>query len=270
MIPADVDDGLAVVEHRVPVDGATISVWQYRTPGAAASPAHVFFHAGGFCSGGPRQLDQLLRGYDVQAGCTLLSVDYRLAPEHPWPVAVEDGYAALAWTVEHAAELGVDPDCVSVGGVSAGGCIAAVVALLARDRNGPALVFQLLEIPITDVTMSCPSVEQFANGYLLTRADLVEMCDLYVPDTALRTNGYASPLLAEDLSSLPPAMVITAQYDPLRDEGEAYARRLREAGVPTQLIRARGHIHSSTLSAMKSARRYQHAAAAALARAYAD
>jgi acetyl esterase len=190
---------------------------------------------------------------------------YRLAPEHPWPAAPDDAYAVLTWLAATADELSVDGTRLSIGGVSAGGCIAASTALLARDRGGPPLVFQMLEIPIVDLTGSHPSVEKYGGGYLLTKRDMDEGFASYVPDPAQRRA--ASPLFAADLAGLPPALVLTAEYDPLRDEGEAYAQRLRAAGVPAETVRARNHVHSSTYSTLRSARRYRDRTAAALSRA---
>jgi acetyl esterase len=146
-----------------------------------------------------------------------------------------------------------------------------VATLMARDRGGPTVIFQLLEIPSTDSTMSQPSMKTLANGYIVTAAVLAQGYDYYLPPGVDRSHPYASPLLAEDLAGLPPAMVLTCEYDPLRDEGEAYARRLRAAGVAVQAIRAKGHIHSSTYSSSRllpSARRYQLMTARALHRAY--
>lgn len=236
--------------------------------GAAGSPAHIMMHPGAFCYGSPQELDALAAEYVRAAGCVVLVPDYALAPEHPYPAAVEDCYAVLAWTVDNAQQLGVDPARVSIGGLSAGGCVAAAGAMLARDRGGPRPVFQLLEVPVTDVTLSCPSIHRFGRGYLLTERELIDCSAHYVPDPARRREGYASPLLADDLGNLPPAMVITAEFDPLRDEGEAFAHRLAAAGVPVQTIRARGHVHASIHSGMRTAVRVRRRAAAALARAY--
>jgi acetyl esterase len=161
--------------------------------------------------------------------------------------------------------LQVDAKRVAVGGVSVGAGMAVVVAMMARDRGGPRLIFQLLEIPVTDLTGSQASMATFASGYLCTRAELLEGYAFYVPDPAQRSDPYASPLLAPDLSGLPPAMVLTCEYDPLRDEGEAMAARLREAGSSTRLVRAKGHVHSSTYTQrLRSARRYQYMTADAL------
>jgi acetyl esterase len=155
-------------------------------------------------------------------------------------------YSALLWTVAHADELQIDPSRVSIGGGSAGGDLAAVVAMMARDRDGPPLVLQVLDIPVTDLTMSCPSVVENGEGYLLTREAIEQYVDLYLEDPSDAKNPYASPLLAEDLSGLPPAIVMTAEFDPLRDEGEAYAARLAAAGVPVTHRRWLGHVHGSS------------------------
>jgi acetyl esterase len=259
--------GVAVTRHDVPGPGGPIPTWIYRRPDPEPVPAHLLLHAGGFCYRVPTLLDLLARHYAGAVRCAVVAPHYRLAPEHPWPAAQEDAFTVLTWLAATAGELAVDPARLSIGGISAGGCIAASTAMLARDRGGPPLVFQLLEIPITDMTGSHPSVERYGEGYLLTKRDMAESFDSYVPDPAQRR--VASPLFAADLSGLPPALVLTAQYDPLRDEGEAYADRLRAAGVPAETVRARNHVHSSTYSTLRSARRYLDRTAAALARALA-
>jgi acetyl esterase len=221
-------------------------------------------HGGGFWAGSVDNVDWLARHYAAKADCVVLSVDYRQPPDHPWPTANEDVYAVLQWAVAHGEAIGADPSRLAVGGVSAGGCIAASVALLARDRGGPSLCFQLLEIPMTDLTMSQPSITKFASGYLLTKSDIAESYDLYVPDVARRSHPEVSPFFAE-LGGLPPTYVVTCQYDPLRDEGAAYARRLGAAGVPAEHWEARGMVHSTNyLVRLKSARRSVEKSAAAL------
>jgi acetyl esterase len=236
---ADVTDRTAAVE-----DGH-ITVRVYTPDGAGPHPAHLYIHGGGWFLGTLDQFDMAARAICDGAGCVVASVDYRLAPEHPFPTGAEDCYAALRWLVDNAAELNVDASRVSVGGGSAGGNLAAVVALMARDRGGPQLVFQVLEIPVTDLTLSHPSIEENAEGYMLTRAGMETAVTFYTPDPKDRTDPYASPLFAQDLSGLPPALVMTAEFDPLRDEGEAYAKRLEAAGVPTTLRRWEGQIHGS-------------------------
>lgn len=265
MPPPTSGDGCVVSRHEVAGPGGPIPTWIYRPTATAPVPVHLLLHAGGFCYRVPTLLDDLARHYVRTVGCAVVTPHYRLAPEHPWPAARDDAYAALTWLVDNADELALDASRTSLGGVSAGGCIAASTALLARDRGGPPLVFQLLEIPILDLTGRQPSIEKYGTGYLLTKRDLVEGYAACVPDPAQRR--VASPLFAEDLSGLPPALVLTAEYDPLRDEGEAYAQRLRDAGVPVETLRAANHVHSSTYSALRSARRYRDRTAGALARA---
>ena len=178
--------------------------------------------------------------------CVVVSVEYHLAPEHKFPIPVEDCYKATTWVVDHAVELAVDPERVAVGGGSAGGNLAAAVALMARDRGGPKLLLQVLDVPVTDSRMKTPSMDENAQGYLLTKEAMQQAWDLYLrgPDDA--RNPYASPAVTEDLSGLPPALVLTAEYDPLRDEGEEYGRRLQAAGVPATVSRYDGMIHGFT------------------------
>jgi acetyl esterase/lipase len=175
----------------------------------------------------------------------VVSVDYRLAPEHPFPAAVDDCYAGLEWTVSHAAELDIDPDRVGVGGSSAGGALAAAVALMARDRSGPALAVQILNYPVIDDRMDTPSMRSFDATPLWTSGASADMWQHYLgdPDGRGEVSAYAAPGRATDLSSLPPAYVLTAELDPLRDEGIDYARRLMEAAVPTELHTVAGACH---------------------------
>jgi acetyl esterase len=193
-----------------------------------------------------------------------------LAPQHKYPVRVEQAYAALRWLAGNAVDLGVRADRLSVGGTSAGGCLAAAVALMARDRGGPSLCFQLLDIPVTDCSTDYPSMPEPGTGFLLTRQDLTEAFDLYLASPAQTEKSYASPVRTAALSGLPPALILTSGCDPLRDQGEAYASRLRDAGVPATLRRYDGHVHSSTyLSRLfPSARRYLGDIAAGLRAAY--
>ena len=203
-------------------------------------------------------------------GCVVVSVDYHLAPEHKFPIPLEDCYAATTWVVEHAAELTVDPERVAVGGGSAGGNLAAAVSLMARDRGGPKLLLQVLDVPATDSRMKTPSMEENAEGYMLTKEAMQQFWDYYLrgPDDA--RNPYASPAFAEDLSGLPPALVLTAEYDPLRDEGEEYGRRLQAAGVPATVSRYDGMIHGFTFftKLVPAAREGRTEVVAALRRAF--
>lgn len=231
-----------VAEQTIPVADGTIPARLYRPAADAPLPLLVYFHGGGWVLGGLESHDGVCRSLANQAGCAVLSIDYRLAPEHRYPTAAEDCYAALLWAAGHAAELGADPTRLAVGGDSAGGNLSAVVAILARDRKGPRLRFQLLIYPVTDHGYDTPSYVENADGYFLTRSAMVWFWNHYLGDAA-GTDPLASPLRCPDLQGLPPALVVTAEYDPLRDEGEAYAKRLREAGVPTTLTRYHGMIH---------------------------
>ena len=238
-------DPASTTDHRVPVEGGEITVRVYRPHGDGPFPVHVYFHGGGFWLGDLDMSDGYCRSLVAEAGCAVASVDYRLAPEHRWPTAADDCFAATVWVVEHAAELGVDAARLSVGGASAGGNLAAVVSLMARDRGGPAIQLQVLDIPVTDLTMSSATIGENGEGYLLTKRSMEQYTAYYLGPDGDPTHPYASPLLAPDLSGLPPAVVITAEFDPLRGEGEAYADRLDEAGVRVVHKRFDGHFHGS-------------------------
>jgi acetyl esterase len=216
----------------------------YRPEGAAAGgPVIVFFHGGGWVIGSIASHDNTAGRMAVESGCTVVSVEYRLAPEHKFPAPLEDCYAATVWVAEHAAELGVDAGRLAVAGDSAGGNLAAALCLLARERGGPAISFQLLIYPVTDITFDYPShAENGPLNYILSGRAMRWFTDHYVGG-ADGVDWRAAPIQAEDLSGLPPAMIVTAELDPLRDEGEEYARRLEDAGVPTTLIRGAGMIH---------------------------
>jgi acetyl esterase len=233
----------AVEDRKIAGPAGEIPVRIYRPEGAAPFPGLVYFHGGGWVIGSLETHDGSCRDLANRVGCVVVSVDYRLAPESRYPAAAEDCYAATKWVAEHAAELGVDPKRIAVGGDSAGGNLTAVVTQMARDRRGPALRFQLLIYPVTDADFSRASYRENAEGYLLSTKAMEWFWNHYVPDAAQRVEPYASPLRAKDLAGLPPAFVITAEFDPLRDEGEAYAKKLQAAGVPTVLKRYDGAIH---------------------------
>ena len=202
------------------------------------------FHGGGWVIGDLDTADRQSREVCRGTGALVVSVDYRLAPEHRFPAAAEDCYAATRWAAEHASDHEGDATRLAVAGDSAGGNLAAVVAQMARDRGGPRLVFQLLVYPVTDgVDNDWPSYRDNGDGYLLTTAAMGWFWNHYAPSAADRRNPYASPLKAESLAGLPPALVMTAEFDPLRDEGEAYARALATAGVDAELVRYDGFIH---------------------------
>ena len=177
----------------VPVEGGRINVRVYR-PTEGTLPLHVFIHGGGWCMGTLDERENRCRALAVDAECVVASVEYRLSPECQYPIPPEDCYAALCWLVEHAGELDVDPGAVTIGGESAGGNMAAVCALMARDRNGPELLFQMLDIPSTDLTLSHPSIRKFGEGYMLTLHEMEHFRDGYLPDLSLATEPYVSPL----------------------------------------------------------------------------
>jgi acetyl esterase len=235
---------LASVEtRRIPGAAGEIAVRIYQPFGAGVKPALVYFHGGGWVIGTLDSYDATCRELAQGAGCVVVSVDYRLAPEHRYPAAPDDCYAALKWVAANAAKLGADAKRVAVGGDSAGGNLSAVVSQMARDKGGPAIRFQLLIYPVTDADFTRRSYVDNAEGYLLTTASMHWFWDHYVPNKPQRAEPYASPLRAADLSGLPPAWLCTAEFDPLRDEGEAYAKRLQQAGVSTTLTRFDGLIH---------------------------
>ena len=237
---------VARVEDRtIPGPAGEIPVRIYTPEGEPPFAALVFFHSGGWVIGSVEGSDAKARLLANASGCVVISVEYRLAPEHRFPAAADDAYAAAAWVAEHAAEIGADPRRIAVGGESAGGNLAAVVSLMARDRGGPPLRFQLLILPVTDRNFETASYVANADGYGLTRAGMIWFWNHYLSDEAEARNPHAAPLQAEHLRDLPPAYVLTAEYDPLRDEGEAYAARLREAGVPVIAVRCEGLTHIS-------------------------
>ncbi len=235
----------AVAEVRdltVPGPATEIPVRVYR-PTAGTLPGLVWFHGGGWVIGNLESTDPICRSLAARAGCLVISVDYRLAPEHRFPAAVEDVYAATRWAAEHGPELGLDVDRLAVGGDSAGGNLAAVVALLARE-GGPRLAYQLLVYPVTDLRGQYRSYEENGEGYLLSTRDMRWFEGHYLGSEGDRDDPRVSPLLAPTHAGLPPALIVTAEYDPLRDQGEAYGEKLRAAGVPAEVRRYEGMIHA--------------------------
>ncbi len=233
-----------IVDRTIPGPAGPIPVRIYTPKGSGAFPALIYYHGGGWVIGDLDVVDGPCTVLANRAHAVVVSVDYRLAPEHPYPAAIEDAYAALNWVADNAALLNVDAERLAVAGDSAGGNLAAVVALLARDEGSPALVHQLLLYPATDMLRQTVSARDNGEGYFLTTDLLKWFQEHYLPGGADPTDWRASPLRAPDLSGLPPALVITAEFDPLRDEGEAYAVRLREAGVEAVVTRYDGQIHA--------------------------
>ena len=231
--PPPGEDVASVEDLEVPGPDGPLPVRVYRPDGAAVpAPVVVFFHGGGWVLGSIATHDATCRGLANRTGAVYVSVDYRLAPEHPYPAAPEDCYAATCWVADHAADLGVDPGRLAVAGDSAGGNLAAVVCQMARDRSGPAIAFQLLIYPVTDLDFDrWPSLEENADGPLLTREGIDWFARHYVGTLPFTGDPYAAPIRAADLSGLPPAYVATAGHDPLRDEGAGYAEALAAAGV---------------------------------------
>ena len=233
----------AVVDRAVPGPAGPVRVRVYEPPGAARPrPLLVYFHGGGWVIGGLDTHDGVCRTLATRTPCVVMAVDYRLAPEHRFPAAVEDAWAATAWAAEHAASLGADPARVAVGGDSAGGNLAAVVALRARDWGLP-LALQLLVYPVMDHRFDRPSYREFASGYGMSREDMLWYWGHYLGPDGDGAHLEASPVRAADLAGVAPALVITAEYDVLRDEGEDYVSRLHDAGVPVTLSRYEGLIH---------------------------
>jgi acetyl esterase len=235
---------VAEVRNRsVPGPDGPIRIRVYRPVRNETLPALIFFHGGGFVICNLDTHDRQCRALANASGCAVISVDYRLAPENKYPAAVNDAYAATQFIAEHPAEFGIDPNRIAVGGDSAGGNLATVVALLSRERGGPRLKFQLLIYPVVDFYDQSPSMQQYSQGYFLTREGMDWFTNSYLPSREAGLEPSASPMNATDLSALPPAMVITAECDPLRDQGEEYARKLQGAGVPVELKRYEGMIH---------------------------
>jgi acetyl esterase len=232
-----------VFERTLPGPAGEIPVRIYAPSEGRPLPALVYFHGGGFVIGSLETHDGTCRSLANATGAIVVSVDYRLAPEHRFPAAPEDCYAATRWVAEKGAEIGVDTARIAVGGDSAGGNLAAVVALKARERGGPKLRHQLLIYPVTNFDFETKSYHENAQGYLLSRDMMRWFWGHYLARPEDGANPLASPLRATSFASLPPAHVLTAEFDPLRDEGEAFAAKLRAAGVPTTLVRYDGVFH---------------------------
>lgn len=228
--PADPADRIVTQD----IDAGGVPARVYRREEASASePVLVFYHGGGYIACGIESHDRLCHRLARKGACAIISVDYRLAPEHVFPAAVHDAYAVLLWVAENGALYGLDTNRIAIGGDSAGAALAAVTAIRVRDEGGPALRHQLLIYPGVDMTADTPSLREFSKGYFLDK-EFREVClSAYVPDRADRAHPWASPLLASDHGRLPPATVITGECDPLRDEGRAYADKLKAAGVAT-------------------------------------
>ncbi len=232
----------SVENHTIPGPGGALAIRLYRPSDVPNLPVLVWFHGGGWVLGNLDNGDFPCRQLANDAHCVVVSVDYRLAPEDRFPAAIDDCLAATQWVALAAQELGVDAERIAVAGDSAGGNLAACVAYRARTE-GPKLVYQLLIYPVTDADFARPSYVAYSTGYRLTLDDMQWFWDCYTPELVDRCDPGVAPVHAADLAGLPPAHVITAEFDPLRDEGEAYAAALQAAGVPTEAIRYDGLIH---------------------------
>jgi acetyl esterase len=247
-----------------------IPVRIYTPAGDGPFPVYVNYHGGGWVIGDLDTADAACRDLCNSVPCVVVSVDYRLAPEHVYPAAVEDSYLAACWAADHMALLNGNGR-LAVGGESAGGNLAAVVCLKARDENGPQIDFQLLLYPVTDADLTRPSYQDNGVGYILETATMAWFWDHYCPDQATRTQPYASPIRADDLSNLPPALIVTAEFDPLRDEGMAYAEALRAANTTAEAVCYDGLVHDffATAQIFQASRRGFDDACAALRTAFA-
>ncbi len=214
-----------------PVGPIQIRIYTPVASGGTALPVLVYFHGGGFVIGDLETHDTLCRTLANETGAKVIAVDYRLAPEHKFPAAPDDCYAAVKWVETNAASLGVDPNRIAVGGDSAGGNLAAVMCLMAKQKGGPHLVFQLLIYPVTQMRANTDSMKSFAEGYFLEKRTMDWFFDQYATPETDPNDPRISPLTASDLAGLPRAYIVTAGFDPLRDEGKAYADKLNRAGV---------------------------------------
>lgn len=247
------EPGPDVAEKRIvhiPVEGGTIALAIYRPSLDETLPAHLYFHGGGWVAGTGLSVytDIIGRERAVGAHCVAITVDYRKAPEHQHPIPLNDCQAALLWVMEHADEIGVDASRITVGGGSAGANLAAALCLKNRDEDGPTILFQLLEVPAVDLTMSLPSHSdaELGSNYALHRADVERLVTFYLGEGGDPRDPYASPLLAETHAGLPPAHIMPSEFDLLRDDAEAYAEKLRDAGVSATSSLQLGHIHPSS------------------------
>lgn len=242
---AGAPQAVAGVEDRVIRlgDAPPVAVRIYTPHGTGPFPVLVYYHGGGWVIGDLDTVDVPCRHLANRAGCVVVSVDYRRAPEHKFPAAADDAFLAARWVAANAASIGADPARIAVGGDSAGGNLAAVVALMARDTGAIRLHYQMLLYPVTHHAFDTPSYTENADGYFLTRDHMAWFWNHYLADVADGRHPYASPLLASSHADLPPALVVTAEYDPLRDEGEVYAARLAEANVAVDCVRYEGMIH---------------------------
>jgi acetyl esterase/lipase len=242
--------GVTINERTVSQDGRSVKLYVMRPEHVSARPGVLLFiHGGVWIVGNFQNHQRLLRDLVVGSGQIGVFVEYTSLPSAKFPTQLEESYAALKWVASHAAEFGADGTRIAVAGNSVGGNMTAALALMAKDRKGPRISYQVLLIPATDASVDTESYREYGTDRFLTRAFMKYGWDLYAPDEQTRNNPYVSPLRAgvEELKDLPPALVITAENDPLRDEGEAYARKLKAAGVSVDAVRYNGTIHDFVL-----------------------
>ena len=242
-LAGELEDVAHIEDGRLPGPGGPIPFRVYSPAPGRTLPAFLYLHGGGWVVGDLDTHDSVCRAIARRAECVVLAIDYRLAPEDPFPAAVEDAWAALSWLGDHATELGADSGRIAVGGDSSGGNLSAVLAQRARDRGGPKVAAQVLIYPVTDCDFDTDSYRDAATGYGLTRESMLWYWNQYLPDESKRVSPDASPLRAPDLSGLPPALVITCKLDPLASEGAAYAEGLRSAGVRVEHVNEPDMIH---------------------------
>jgi len=268
--PAFPEPVAQVFDRTLPGSEGGVPVRFYLPEAARPLPVLVYLFGGGWVLGSLEAVDPVCRRLANATPCAVVSVGYRRAPEHPFPAGLEDCYATARWVAEHGAELGLDPDRLAVGGASAGGNLAAAVALLARERAGPEIALQLLVYPPLDQRADTPSMHETLDPLLFGRKDLEWCWSHYLADPEDGDNPLASPLRARDFHGLPAALVITAGIDPLRDQGEVYASRLTEAGVSSEHVRFEGAVHGffSNAGRFDAAVEAQALAASALRRAF--
>jgi acetyl esterase len=248
------EPGPEVAERRVetiPVEGGSIELVIYRPVEEETLPVHIYLHGGGFIAGSAldSSVDNLARERAVGAHCVVVAVNYRKAPEHPHPSQLLDSQAAFEWVLDNAEYLGIDRNRVTVGGASSGANLTAALMLKLRDEDGPKVLLQLLEVPALDLTLSLPahSDPDLGTKYALAYTDIGRFISWYLGDEGDPRDPYVSPLLAPDISGLPPAYVLSAEFDVLREDGERYVSRLHEAGVPAVFSRQLGHVHPSLM-----------------------
>lgn len=232
-----------IVSESVTSSDGKVLLRFYYPKNAEKLPTLLYFHPGGFVKGDLESHDPICRMIANRSDCLVVSVGYRLAPEFPFPTAIEDGYYALLWLFENASSLGVDPDKIAVGGESSGGNIAAVLTHLSRDRKGPTISYQMLIYPMLDLTFSFPSHKELDKGYLLDESSLIWYREMYIGSEHDPKKPLISPLWFSNFSGLPPAFLLTCEFDPLKDEGKAYADKLQQAGIPIYFREYEGMTH---------------------------